>query len=159
LFNILNVLKKLKMTQATDSIDNNDPFDLNRFINAQKRNYDAALSELKNGKKQTHWMWYVFPQLDGLAQSSTSKYYAIKSVEEARQYLNHPLLGNRLLACTQAVLAIEGRTVLEIFGYPDDSKLKSSMTLFASVAKSPLCLNVFLKNISKANEMLTRSIY
>jgi uncharacterized protein (DUF1810 family) len=125
------------MTQLTDNIDNNDPFDLDRFINAQKRNYEAALSELKNGKKQTHWMWYVFPQIDGLALSSTSKYYAIKSVEEVQQYLNHPLLGSRLLACTQAVLAVEGRTALEIFGHPDGSKLKSSMTLFASVAKSP----------------------
>jgi uncharacterized protein (DUF1810 family) len=79
-------------------------------------------------------MWFIFPQIDGLAHSATSKHYAIKSIEEARQYLNHPVLGTRLLECAETVLAIEGRSISEIFGYPDDLKLKSSMTLFASVA-------------------------
>jgi len=79
-------------------------------------------------------MWFIFPQIDGLAYSTTSKHYAIKSIEEARQYLNHPVLGARLLECAETVLAVKGRSVSEIFGYPDDLKLKSSMTLFAYVA-------------------------
>lgn len=112
----------------------NDTFDLSRFIDAQDRAYDLALVELKNGQKRTHWMWYIFPQVDGLGYSATSKYYAIKSLEEARQYLNHPVLGQRLLECAEAVFAVESRSASEIFGYPDDLKLKSSMTLFAYIA-------------------------
>lgn len=111
-----------------------DPFDLNRFISAQDKVYDRVLAELKNGRKRSHWMWYIFPQLDGLAQSTTSKYYAIKSPSEAIAYLNHPLLGVRILECANTIVAIEGKTVSEIFGYPDDLKLKSSMTLFSDVA-------------------------
>ena len=117
--------------------NNNDPFDLNRFLTAQEKVYRTALAELKNGRKRSHWMWYIFPQLDGLAKSATSKRYAIKSIEEARQYLNHPVLGARLAECAQAVLAVEGRSVSEIMGYPDDLKLKSSMTLFASLPEAP----------------------
>ena len=103
-------------------------------ISAQESIYDRALTELRNGQKRTHWMWYIFPQIDGLGHSTTSKYYAIKSIEEARQYLNHPVLGKRLLECAEAVFAAEGRSISEIFGYPDNLKLKSSMTLFACVA-------------------------
>lgn len=113
---------------------NANTFDLSRFINAQESIYDSVLAELTNGRKRTHWMWYIFPQIDGLGHSPTSKYYAIKSIEEARQYLNHPVLGTRLLECAEAVFAIEGRSISEIFAYPDNLKLKSSMTLFASVA-------------------------
>lgn len=115
-------------------INASDIVDLSRFASAQESIYDSALAELKNGRKRTHWMWYVFPQIDGLGHSTTSKYYAIKSIEEARQYLNHPVLGKRLLECAEAVFAIEGRSISEIFGYPDHLKLKSSMTLFAYVA-------------------------
>ena len=122
------------MTEATDTIDSDDSFDLNRFTRAQQSVYDGVLEELRSGRKRTHWMWYIFPQIDGLGYSATSKHYAIKSVEEARQYLNHPVLGPRLLECSETVLAIEGRSASEIFGYPDDLKLKSSMTLFARVA-------------------------
>jgi len=122
------------MTKAGDTIDRDDPFDLSRFTNAQERIYDSVLEELRGGQKRTHWMWFIFPQIDGLAHSATSKHYAIKSIEEARQYLNHPVLGTRLLECAETVLAIEGRSISEIFGYPDDLKLKSSMTLFACVA-------------------------
>lgn len=111
-----------------------DPFDLTRFAKAQETVYDAVLSELRNGRKRSHWMWFVFPQIDGLAHSSTSKFYAVKSLDEARAYLNHPVLGERLNECARAVLAIENRSVSEIFGYPDDLKLKSSLTLFASVS-------------------------
>ena len=114
--------------------DHDNTFDLNRFTDAQAGIYDTALAELKNGQKRTHWMWYIFPQIDGLGRSPTAKLYAIKSMEEARQYLNHPVLGPRLLECVEAVFAIDGRTASEIFGYPDELKLKSSMTLFASVA-------------------------
>ncbi|HEY8218952.1 MAG TPA: DUF1810 domain-containing protein [Methylobacter sp.] len=112
----------------------NDAFDLSRFTSAQENVYDSALAELKNGRKRTHWMWYIFPQIDGLGYSATSKHYAIKSLEEARQYLNHPVLGQRLLECAEAVYAIEEQSISEIFGYPDNLKLKSSMTLFAYVA-------------------------
>jgi uncharacterized protein (DUF1810 family) len=109
------------------------PFDLARFIAAQDPIYDSVLAELKGGRKRTHWMWFVFPQIDGLGQSATSKRYAIKGRAEARAYLDHPILGARLRECAEVVLAIEGRSANEIFGSPDDMKLKSSMTLFAMV--------------------------
>jgi uncharacterized protein (DUF1810 family) len=112
----------------------NDTFDLSRFISAQDNIYDSVLAELRNGRKRTHWMWYIFPQLDGLGHSATAKHYAINSLEEARQYLNHPVLGQRLMECAEAVFAVEGRSASEIFGYPDNLKLKSSMTLFAYIA-------------------------
>ena len=121
------------MTRASDTIDRDDPFDLSRFTKAQENIYDSVLAELRSGQKRTHWMWFIFPQIDGLAYSATSKHYAIKSLEEARQYLNHPVLGTRLSECAETVLAIEGRSISEIFGYPDDLKLRSSMTLFASL--------------------------
>jgi len=119
---------------AIDSPSSNDPFNLNRFVVAQEPVYTRVLSELNSGQKCSHWMWYIFPQVDGLGFSATSKLYAIKSVDEARAYLNHPVLGPRLRECAQAVLAVEGRTASEIFGYPDDRKLKSCATLFTSVS-------------------------
>ena len=122
------------MAEASDAIAHDDPFDLKRFTSAQERDYDRVLAELRSGQKRTHWMWYIFPQIDGLGYSATSKYYAIKSIGEARQYLNHPVLGARLLECAETVLAIEGQSISNIFGYPDDLKLKSSMTLFECVA-------------------------
>jgi uncharacterized protein (DUF1810 family) len=122
------------MAKTGDTSDHNDPFNLTRFTNAQEGIYANVLRELKNGEKRTHWMWFIFPQIDGLGFSSTSKYYSIKSIGEARHYLNHPVLGKRLLECAETVLAIVGRSASEIFGYPDDMKLKSSMTLFASVS-------------------------
>ncbi len=112
-----------------------DPFDLARFVTAQEGVYDAALAELRSGRKRTHWMWFVFPQIDGLGHSPISKHYAIKSLAEARAYLDHPVLGPRLRECAEALLAVDGRSASEIFGYPDDLKLKSSMTLFARVAE------------------------
>lgn len=122
------------MIKASDAIDRDDAFGLSRFIHAQDSVYDRVLEELKSGRKRSHWMWYIFPQVDGLGYSATSKHYAIKSMEEARAYLKHPVLGSRLLECADAVLAIEGRSASDILGYPDDLKLQSSMTLFASVA-------------------------
>lgn len=127
-------------------INTSGTVDLSRFITAQDSIYDSVLEELRNGRKRTHWMWYIFPQIDGLGHSATSKYYAIKSLEEARQYLNHPVLGKRLLECAEAVFVIEGRSISEIFGYPDNLKLKSSMTLFAYVAAPS---SVFVRILDK----------
>lgn len=113
--------------------DTSDPFDLNRFVQAQAPIYPDALAELSTGCKRSHWMWFIFPQIDGLGFSATTKRYAIKSLDEARAYLAHPVLGDRLVECTRTVLALHGRTALEIFGRPDDMKLQSSMTLFATI--------------------------
>jgi uncharacterized protein (DUF1810 family) len=115
------------------SVDPGDPFDLNRFASAQAPVYTDVLAELRNGRKQTHWMWYIFPQIDGLGNSATTKHYAIKSRGEAQAYLQHPVLGARLRECTEIVLRLEGRPISEIFLYPDDLKLRSSMTLFAAI--------------------------
>ena len=122
------------MKKESDVIGRDDPFDLDRFISAQERVYDRVLTELRSGQKRSHWMWYIFPQIDGLGHSSTTKHYSIKTMEEARHYINHSILGTRLLECADAVLTTEGRSISEIFGYPDDLKLKSCMTLFAAVA-------------------------
>jgi uncharacterized protein (DUF1810 family) len=111
-----------------------DPYDLNRFLQAQEDEHEQALSEIASGRKRTHWMWYIFAQLDGLGFSSTSRRYAIKSLDEARAYLDHPILGPRFRECAEAVLRVEGRSAREIFGSPDDLKLRSCATLFACVS-------------------------
>ncbi len=110
------------------------PHDLSRFLNAQADSYENALSEIRYGQKRSHWMWFIFPQYVGLGLSPTSQRYAIKSVAEAAAYLNDPVLGRRLVECAEAVLRLESRSALEIFGSPDDIKLKSSATLFAHVS-------------------------
>ena len=102
-------------------------------MRAQEHDYAQALAEIVSGRKRSHWMWYIFPQFDGLAFSATSKLYAIKSVAEAHAYLAHPILGPRLLECAEAVVRVEDRSATEIFGSPDDLKLKSCATLFASL--------------------------
>jgi uncharacterized protein (DUF1810 family) len=111
-----------------------DPHDLERFLHAQARDYVRALDEIGNGRKRSHWMWYIFPQLAGLGVSATARRYAIRSAAEAHAYLRHPLLGARLLECAQATLDVEGRSAHEIFGSPDDLKLRSCATLFAVVS-------------------------
>ena len=116
--------------------DINDEYNLNRFVVAQIYSYKLAISELKNGQKRSHWMWYIFSQFDGLSFSSTSKIYSIKSISKAKAYLDHPVIGLRLIECVNAVLCVEGRTAHEIFGSPDDNKLKSCSTLFASILPS-----------------------
>ncbi len=116
------------------TMTNNDEFQLERFVEAQDGIYSTVLSELRAGKKRSHWMWFVFPQFAGLGFSSTAAYYAIKSVAEARAYLSHPVLGPRLQECVEALLELDGLTVSVIFGYPDDLKFCSSMTLFDFVA-------------------------
>lgn len=111
-----------------------DPYGLARFIEAQQSVYTQALAEIAAGRKRTHWMWYVFPQVSGLGSSPTSVQYAIRSRDEAREYLAHPVLGRRLVECAEAVLQIRDRSAHVIFGSPDDMKLRSSATLFASVS-------------------------
>lgn len=111
-----------------------DPFDLNRFVQAQNPVFGAVQAELSRGRKQTHWMWFVFPQVAGLGFSAMSQRYAIGSRAEAEAYLAHPVLGPRLIECTRLVLAVDGRTINAILGAPDDSKFRSSMTLFGAVS-------------------------
>ncbi len=111
-----------------------DPDGLERFVLAQQEDYATALREITAGRKRSHWMWYIFPQIDGLGSSETARRYAVKSADEARAYLAHPVLGERLLACARAAVAHEGRSATEIFGSPDDLKLRSSATLFAAVS-------------------------
>ncbi len=122
------------MTTYTLDMATDDPFDLGRFVSAQSGTYDEIVCELKSGQKVTHWMWYVFPQLSGLGSSATARHYAIGSLDEGRSYLEHPVLGARLLECTRIVNGLQGRTVLQIFGRPDNMKFCSSMTLFELIA-------------------------
>nr|WP_255771887.1 DUF1810 domain-containing protein [Microbulbifer guangxiensis] len=107
---------------------------MDRFLKAQADSYEQALAELQAGRKQSHWMWYIFPQIQGLGRSATARHYAIRDRTEAEAYLQHPQLGERLRKCAEALLSVEGRTAHQILGSPDDLKLKSSMTLFNEVA-------------------------
>lgn len=118
----------------TNPLPTDDPYDLDRFLRAQEDSYSKALAELKRGRKEAHWMWFILPQIDGLGRSPTSRFYAIKSKEEARAYLQHPVLGKRLLECCEALLRIKSKSASDIFGYPDDLKLLSSLSLFASIS-------------------------
>ena len=106
------------MPNTDQSVGAEDPYNLSRFVQAQEQDYERALSEIMGGRKRSHWMWYVFPQIDGLGFSATSRLYAIKSIAEAEAYLSHPVLGPRLTACTEAALGVEGRSANEIFGSP-----------------------------------------
>ncbi len=111
--------------------------DLSRFVAAQDRVWTDVVAELAAGRKRTHWMWFVFPQIEGLGHSAMAERYAIASLDEARAYLAHPVLGPRLADCVDLLLAIEGRSANEVMGSPDDVKLRSSMTLFARAAEDP----------------------
>ena len=111
-----------------------DPFNLERFVDAQAPVFETVLAELRAGRKRTHWMWFVFPQLAGLGRSSTARFYGIGSLDEARAYLAHPVLGPRLDLCTRIVLASEAPSLHALFGSPDDLKFRSCMTLFAQMA-------------------------
>ena len=117
-----------------DAQSPDDPFNLQRFVDAQSPVYERVCSELRDGRKQSHWMWFIFPQLKGLGHSHLAQKFAISSRAETQAYLEHPLLGPRLRACSLLVTQIEGKTVQQIFGSPDDLKFHSSMTLFARVA-------------------------
>lgn len=115
----------------------NDPYRLSRFIEAQEPVYETVLRELEHGRKESHWMWFIFPQIAGLGHSPTAQRFAISSLDEARAYLAHPLLGSRLIQCTRTINAVHNRTAHQIFGSPDDMKLRSSMTLFLEAANDP----------------------
>jgi uncharacterized protein (DUF1810 family) len=112
-----------------------DPFNLDRFVEAQEPIFATALDELRAGQKRSHWMWFVFPQLQGLGHSPLASFYGIASCDEAMAYLAHPVLGSRLILCTETVLAVKGRTLNDIFGSPDDLKFHSCMTLFAMASE------------------------
>jgi uncharacterized protein (DUF1810 family) len=122
-----------------------DPFDLKRFVEAQSTEYEDALAELRVGRKRSHWIWFIFPQLKGLGRSSTSEYYGIGSIDEAKAYLRHPLLGRRLVECAELVNRVEESSVDEIFGFPDNLKFRSSMTLFAEAAEDKTIFEAALK--------------
>jgi uncharacterized protein (DUF1810 family) len=132
-----------------------DAHDLDRFVRAQATTFDAALQELRAGHKRTHWMWFVFPQLRGLGHSETARYFGIDSIAEARAYLVHDVLGPRLVECCQAILDVPGRTAHDIFGSPDDVKLRSSMTLFASAAPGSIFETVLDKYFEGSPDSLT----
>lgn len=108
--------------------------ELSRFTDAQKYDYDTALAEIRRGRKESHWMWYIFPQISGLGRSSVAQFYSIKNLEEAKAYMRHPVLGARLIEISQALLDLDGNDAGAVFGWPDDMKLKSSMTLFEKAA-------------------------
>ena len=114
-----------------------DPYNLNRFVEAQNPVYARVCDELRKGRKTSHWMWFVFPQIAGLGFSSMSRRFSITSLDEARAYLDHPVLGPRLIECTKLVCAIPQKTILEILGSPDDLKFRSCMTLFCQAADQP----------------------
>ena len=111
-----------------------DPYNLQRFVDAQREIFSQVLSELREGRKQSHWMWYIFPQIKGLGSSPMAQRYAILSLDEARAYWGHPVLGDRLRDCTQLVTAARGQSIEDILGFPDNLKFHSSMTLFAHAA-------------------------
>ncbi|HEY0292286.1 MAG TPA: DUF1810 domain-containing protein [Hansschlegelia sp.] len=119
------------LEQRGPTVPDADPYDLDRFVQAQAAAFDRALGELRAGEKRSHWMWFVFPQARGLGASPMAVRFGLGSIEEARAYLAHPVLAPRLALCVQAVLAIEGRSLRAIFGSPDDMKFRSSMTLFS----------------------------
>ncbi|WP_263376167.1 DUF1810 domain-containing protein [Granulicella aggregans] len=129
------------MTQVTMADD--DPYKLKRFLDAQKGIYERVTSELRAGRKASHWMWFIFPQIRGLGHTETSILFAIASLPEAEAYLSHPVLGPRLHQCCELLMQIDGRSASQIFGSPDDLKLRSSMTLFAQAdSKSALFQSV-----------------
>jgi uncharacterized protein (DUF1810 family) len=137
----------------------NDNFDLTRFLDAQNKLYLTALSEIRNGKKQSHWMWFIFPQLTGLGHSDTAKFYGIDSTEEAMMYLAHPVLRKHLIEISAALLKIENKTASDIFGSPDDLKLHSSMTLFANVPNTdPVFARVIDKYFNGLQDQRTLQI-
>jgi uncharacterized protein (DUF1810 family) len=133
---------------------------LERFVTAQAQIYPRVLTELKAGRKQSHWMWFIFPQIAGLGHSAMAQMYAIPSLDEARTYLAHPLLGARLRECCEAVMAVEGKTAHDIFGSPDDVKFRSSLTLFAQAAPDePLFTALLVKYFDgKADELTLQKL-
>jgi uncharacterized protein (DUF1810 family) len=122
-----------------------DPHELQRFVEAQDRVYSRVVTELRAGRKTSHWMWFIFPQIAGLGSSPMAQRYAIRSLAEATAYLEHGVLGTRLRECTELVLAVQNRDISDIFGYPDDLKFHSSMTLFALADGAPPLFNAAIE--------------
>lgn len=148
--------RHVKMT-AEDGM--NDQFDLRRFVDAQAPIFETALAELRAGRKQSHWMWYVFPQFQGLGESQMAQKFAIQSLDEAVSYLQHPVLGPRLREVTRAVNEVEGRSIETIFGYPDYLKFRSSMTLFSKAAPDePLFTQALAKYFGGAADERTLAL-
>jgi uncharacterized protein (DUF1810 family) len=148
--------RHVKMT-AEDGMD--DQFDLRRFVDAQAPIYEQALAELRAGRKQSHWMWYVFPQFQGLGESQMAQKFAIRTLDEAVSYLQHPVLGGRLKEATRAVNDVEGRSIETIFGYPDYLKFRSSMTLFSKAAPDePLFTDALAKYFGGAADDRTLAL-
>ncbi len=134
-------------------------YNLQRFLDAQERVYGAVLDELRAGRKSSHWIWFIFPQIAGLGHSGMAQQFAIASLDEAKAYLQHPVLGPRLRACTQLVLDVNGRSAEEIFGYPDHLKFRSCMTLFLTAATDNTIFNdVLLKYFAGKPDQLTLDI-
>ncbi|WP_460680755.1 DUF1810 domain-containing protein [Mucilaginibacter koreensis] len=134
-------------------------YSLQRFVEAQQSDYQTALAEISNGRKRSHWMWYIFPQLKGLGFSSTSQYYGIQDIREAEAYLNHPVLGSRLVEICQALLKQPARGAQQVFGSPDDMKLRSSMTLFAAApGANPVFQQVLNEFFGGAKDTKTLSL-
>lgn len=131
---------------------------LNRYLEAQKYDYEQALQEIKNGKKESHWMWYMFPQITGLGRSDTAKYYEIKSLSEAKEYLNNEILKNRLIEMCQSLLNLKNDDPIEIFGPIDALKLKSSMTLFSYVSDNDIFNQVLEKFYNNEHDLNTIDI-
>jgi uncharacterized protein (DUF1810 family) len=133
-----------------------DPYNLQRFVEAQHDCYEDIRAELRAGRKASHWIWFIFPQIRGLGTSATSECFAISSLDEARAYLQHPILGQRLRACTQLVNLVEGRSARDIFGSPDDLKFRSCMTLFAhATMENRVFLDALRKYSSGENDPVT----
>jgi uncharacterized protein (DUF1810 family) len=135
-----------------------DPFDLDRFVQAQEQVYSRVVAELSDGRKQSHWMWFIFPQVAGLGFSAMSQRYAIASREEAEAYLADPVLGPRLIECTGLVLAVKDRNINAILGAPDDAKFRSSMTLFAAVSDNPIFVEAIVKYFAGGRDHATLDI-
>lgn len=136
-----------------------DDYNLQRFLDAQERVYDTVLAELRAGRKSSHWIWFIFPQITGLGHSAMAQQLAIASLDEANAYLEHPVLGQRLRECTQLVLDVNGRSAEEIFGYPDHLKFRSCMTLFLTAATDDTIFNnALLKYFDGKPDQLTLDI-
>lgn len=128
---------------------------LERFVKAQEQSYGQALREIQNGRKRSHWMWYIFPQIQGLGHSPTAQYYAVRDQAEAKAYMAHPVLGSRLLEISKELLRLKSSNAREVLGSPDDMKLKSSMTLFETVSDEPVFGRVLDKFFAGERDMLT----
>jgi uncharacterized protein (DUF1810 family) len=136
-----------------------DAYNLHRFLDAQEQAYDTVLAELRVGKKSSHWIWFIFPQIIGLGHSAMAQQFAITSLDEAKAYLQHPVLGHRLRECTQLVLNVEGRTIDEIFPYPDNLKFRSCITLFMTATTDNALFNAaLLKYFDGKPDQLTMNV-